>query len=171
MSDNLNLVSRKARSRLAGRVCAVALISGAGVLVTSELSAQVSLQPSWIHRGAKVLAQIAANTTTPVSNSTLNTTSVPGSSCASNPATVTVNAALASFKDPNGNTVSEQVDCSQPFYQTTVTVTGTLSYNEVYYSFQTIPANPTTPASPAHGHATYFPLNANGPASLMFEPD
>lgn len=170
MSDNSHLMPRDRRSHSGKKFCALALLSATGMLVTSELAAQGSLQPSWVHRGAKVLSQIGANTTTAVSNSTLTESSTLGSSCATNTTVITVNAALASFKDPDGNTVAEQVDCSQPFYMTTVTVSST-AYNETYYSFQTIPLSPTTPASPAHGHAVYFPAGTGGAASLMFEPD
>ena len=170
-SDNSIFVTLDRRPRFGRTVLAVALMSAAGVFAADRAAAQ-TLQPSWVHRGAKMMFNIGATTATAATNGTLNavSTSVLPPSCAANPTVVAVNLALKSFKDPNNNTVQEQVDCTQTFYQTTVTVTGVFSYNETYYSFQTVPLGSTTPASPANGHAIYFPAGGSS-ASLMFEPD
>ncbi len=146
---------------------AVPLLASAGPLL-----AQIA--PSWVHRGVTTLVTIAQNSVSaPAANTSVSasTVSVSPSACAGNTVATLVTNALKNFKDPNGNAVSEQVDCSQTFYVTTVTVTGS-SYNETYYSFATVPTSTTTnPPSPAHGHAVYYPASGSSPASLLFEPD
>jgi hypothetical protein len=169
MSYKLNLVPRSGGLFFGRMVGAAALMSTAGLFVTTDLAAQ-TLQPSWVHRGAKVLAEIAASTTTALSNTTMTITSTVGTACHTDPNVAAVNAALNSFSGPNGP-ASEKVDCTQPYYTTNVTVTGSAPYSETYVSTSTIPAGTTSPASPPHGTAIYFPAIGGTAASLLFEPD
>jgi hypothetical protein len=133
-----------------------------------------TLVPLYIHRGAVTLFTIGADTATEAAtNSQLSVSSATGApgSCSNNSTVIAVNAALASFTDPDtGTTISEQVNCGTSYFVTNVKESAQNGYNETYFAFKTIPKGTTNPPSPANGYAIYYAASGAKPAELLFQP-
>jgi len=133
-----------------------------------------TLVPLYIHRGAVTLFTMGANTATAAAtNSQLSVSSATGEpdSCSTNSTVIAVNAALASFTDPDtGTTISEQVNCGTSYFVTNVKESAQNGYNETYFAFKTIPKGTTNPPSPANGYAIYYAASGGKTAELLFQP-